>query len=91
MQDMKGRRVGEEEEEEEEEKNRGKVFPCMMTDGLYLDDATQRGGGPGGGCQEKAKRGGKYFCFDNFLQSRGEKKPDRPNCCKIFLHQHGRL
>ena len=31
------------EEEEEEEKNREEVFPCMMTDGLYLDDATQRG------------------------------------------------
>ena len=31
------------QEEEEQEKNREEVFPCMMTDGLYLDDATQRG------------------------------------------------
>ena len=52
---MQGRtRVG-----EEEEKNRGKVFPCMMTDGLYLDDATQRGGG--GEVARKKQKGLEIF------------------------------
>ena len=58
MQYMQGRRVG---EEEEEEKNRGKVFPCMMTDGLYLDDATQRGGELRGRLPGKSKKGWKIF------------------------------
>ena len=37
----------------------------MMTDGLYLDDATHPVG-DGGGCQGKAKEGvGRYLGFDN--------------------------
>ena len=43
----------------------GELFPLMMTDGLYLDDATHPVG-DGGGCQGKAKEGvGRYLGFDN--------------------------
>ena len=43
----------------------GELFPLMMTDGLYLDDATHPVG-DGGGCQGKAKEGvERYLGFDN--------------------------
>ena len=73
------------QEEEEQEKNREEVFPCMMTDGLYLDDATQRVGGGGGRLPGKSKKGWRYFCFENLLQSPGKFKPERPHWCQISL------
>ena len=46
----------------------------MMTDGLYLDDATQRGGE--GEVARKKQKGWKYFCFDNSLISEEKIKPE---------------
>ena len=55
----------------------------MMTDGLYLDDATQsQRGGKGEVARKKQKR--KYVCFDNLFCCNWERKNPNVLIGKFF-------